>query len=381
MAEEQESTSIKNKVTVKQAGPCKKKVSIEVPEETVKKVYDDQYVELGKDAVVPGFRKGRAPRRLLEKRFGKEVGEQIKLQLLADATDSAIKDNKIDMLREPNVDHENIELPESGPFKFDFEVEVRPEFELPKLEGIGVKKCKLEVTDEQVNDEIDQIRKYSGVWTPKEGAAEADDQIIADVILKVEDIEEEEKLDNTEISVRPNGFVGSVPVENLDEVLEGVKTGEVKTTTVTVPKTYFKEEYRGKKVEIQIDVKDIKHLKYAEIDENFLGRFGVEDEGELRERMRDVLHNRMEQHIRGELSQQIYKYMLDNTKFDLPVDIVAEQAGVVMQRQYANLTRQGLSSEQISEHMEQLRASSEQQAKEQVKNSLYNGQSSREAES
>ena len=63
-----------------------------------------------KDALVPGFRKGRAPRRLLEKRFGKEVGEQTKLKILADASDSAIKDNKLDILREPEIDYEKIEL-------------------------------------------------------------------------------------------------------------------------------------------------------------------------------------------------------------------------------------------------------------------------------
>ena len=80
---------------------------------------------------MPGFRKGRAPRRLLEKRFGKDVGEQIKLKLLADASDAAIKDNKLDILREPEINHEKIELPADGPLKFDFEVEVRPEFELP----------------------------------------------------------------------------------------------------------------------------------------------------------------------------------------------------------------------------------------------------------
>jgi trigger factor len=367
MADEQQVETAKNVVKIKDAGPCKKKVLIEIPEEVVRKVTDERYSELGKDADVPGFRKGRAPRRLLEKRFGKEVSEQIKLQLIADATDSAIKDEKIDVLREPDVEHEEIELPESGPLKFDFEVEVRPEFELPNLEGIPVKKCKLEVTDEQVNGEIEQLRRYSGLWTPKEGAAEEGDQIIADAVLKAEDVEEEEKLDNIEIPVRANGFVGAVPVEDLDEVLTGAKSGDVKTTSVDVPKTFFREEYRGKKVDIEIKVEEVKSLKPAELDENFLGRFGVENENELRERIRDMLLSRTEQHIRTEMSGQICKYMLDKTKFDLPLEIVAEQATLLLQRQYANLMRQGLSAEQLNEQMEYLRAGSEEQAKEQLK--------------
>src|SRR4030042_1077750 len=118
--EEKESTTAKNTVTIEDAGPCKKKVMVEIPEETVKEATDEQYETLRKDAMVPGFRKGRVPRRLLEKRFGKETTEQIKLKLLAEASDSALKDNKLDVLREPDIDFEKVELPDSGPLKFEF---------------------------------------------------------------------------------------------------------------------------------------------------------------------------------------------------------------------------------------------------------------------
>jgi len=370
MDEEQETTTtaLKNTVTIEEAGPCKKKVVIEIPQESIKNATDEQYNTLRKEAMVPGFRKGRAPRRLLEKRFGKETAEQIKLKLLADASDSAIKDNHLDVLREPDIDFEKIELPATGPLRFDFEIEVRPEFDLPKLEGIPVSKTKLEVTDEQIGGEIEQLQKWSGVWTPRDdGKVELDDQIIADAILKVDGVEEEQKLDNIEIMVRQNGFVGAIPVEKLDELLVGAKAGDVKQTNVEVPKTYFREEYRGKKVDIQITIKDIKWLKPAALNEDFFTRFGVEDENELQEKMRDTLQSRLEQQGRTEMTEQIYEYMLDNTDFDLPMDVVADQATMLLRRQYTNLMTRGLSNEQIEEQMEQLRASSEQQAKEQLK--------------
>ncbi|UCF42854.1 MAG: trigger factor, partial [Planctomycetota bacterium] len=368
MAEEEQTAESKNTVTIKEAGPCKKKVSVEIPEEAVKNATDEQYETLRKEAMVPGFRKGRAPRRLLEKRFGKETNEQVKLKLLADASDSALKDNELDVLRDPDIDFEEIELPEAGPLKFDFEVEVRPEFDLPSLEGIAVEKTKLEVTDEQVNREIEQLRRWSGIWAPREGGVvELEDQIIGDVVLKAEDVEEEQKLDNIEIYVRQNGFVGAVPVEKLDEVLTGAKAGETKQTSVDVPKTYFREEYRGKKVDVQITVKDIKWLKPAALDEGFFKRFGVEDEDELREKVRDTLHGRLETQARTEMSEQIYKYLLDNTDFDLPVDVVADHSTTLLQRQYSNLLMRGLAREQVEEQMEQLQASSDQRAKEQLK--------------
>ncbi len=365
--EEQQSTALKNTVTIEEAGPCKKRVSIEVPEETVKNATDEQYETLRKEALVPGFRKGRVPHRLLEKRFGKETTEQIKLKLLAEASDTALKDNKLDVLREPDIDFEKIEIPAEGPLKFDFEVEVRPEFELPELEGIPVEKRKLEVTDEQIDKEIEQLQKWSGIWTPRDsGKIELDDQVIADVVLKAEGLEEEQKLDNIEIYVRQNGFVGAIPVEKLDKLLVGAKFGDAVQTSVDVPKTYFKEDYRGKKVDIRITVKEAKWLKAAELDENFFKRFGVKDENELREKLRDSLQSRLEQQAQGEMAKQIYKYMLDNTEFDLPTDVVAEQSTALLQRQYSNLMMRGLSREQIEVQMEQLRAGSEQQAKEQL---------------
>jgi trigger factor len=366
--EEQQATALKNTVTIEDAGPCKKKLVIEVPEETIKKASDEQYETLRKEALVPGFRKGRVPRRLLEKRFGKETSEQIKLKLLAEASDSAIKDNKLDVLRDPDIDFEKIELPAAGPLKFDFEVEVRPEFDLPKLEGIPVEKRKLKVTDEQIDKEIDQLQRWSGVWTPRDdGEVELDDQIIADVVLKAEGIEEEQKLHNIEIYVRQNGFVGAIPVEKLDELLIGAKSGDVRQTGVDVPKTYFRQEYRGKKVDIRITVKEAKWLKPAALDENLFKRFDVKDENELRDKLRENLQSRLEQQVRGEMAEQIHKYMLDNTSFDLPVDVVAEQSNALLQRQNANLMMRGISREQLEEQMEQLRAGSDQQAKEQLK--------------
>jgi len=368
MAEQTETESASNIVKIEDAGPCKKKVIVEIPAETINKQTDKQYDSLAKEAAVPGFRKGRAPRRLLEKRFGKETTEQVKLKLLADASDSAVKDNELDIIGEPDIDYENIELPEEGAMSFEFEVEVRPDFKLPKLEGIAVEKPRLEVTDEQVDTEFEQLRRYSGVWTPREdGGIELDDQIIADAVLKVEDVEEEEKLDNTEISVRASGFVGQVPVQELDKLLVGAKTGDTKKTTVEVPKTYFREEYRGKKVDITIEVKEIKYLKPAEVNEQFLSRFGVEKVDELKENIRNSLQGRLERQLKTQMAEQVYKYLLDNADFELPASVVADYSHNIFRRQYANLMMQGLQREQIEQHMAELQASSEQQAHQQLK--------------
>lgn len=355
-----------NIVNIKDAGPCKKKVSIEIPAERISKMFDEQYFELRKDALVPGFRKGRVPRRLLEKRFGKEVGEQAKVKLLLEASEAALKDNNIDSLGEPDIDTEKIEMPAGGPLKFDFEIEVRPEFDLPSLEHIPAEKPKLKVTDESVESEIAELQKRLGVWKPKDGKIEADDQIIADVVLKPED-GEQEKIENTEIYARTRGFVGKVPVEKLDTLLVGAKAGDVKTTTTEVPSSYFDEKYRDKKVSVEIKINDIKHLEPAELNESFFKRFGTTDKAGLADMIRQKNEANIERQQKEAMRQSVREYLLSKVDFELPANIVGDQSQQLLQRQYTRLLMQGLKAEDITSQMDQLRASSEEQAKEQLK--------------
>lgn len=364
----EEKQTIPNIVTVEDSGPCKKKISIEIPEEKVKDATAEQYSELKKDAVLPGFRKGRAPMRLIEKRFGSDVTQQVKLKLLAEASEEALKDNEIDVLGDPDIDHENIELPESGPMKFEFEAEVRPEFDLPELEGIAVDKPKVEIAEDKVAEELEALQKRMGVWEPKEGKKiEEGVQAVVDALVKTEGVDEVDKHDNLEISVTEKGFVAGIPVENLPEVLKGAKQGDTKTATVEMPKTYFKEELRGKKVEIEITVKEVKELVPAELDDDFFKKFGVDDEEDLRERIKEAHQEQEERNARQQMADQIYQYLLEKTNFDMPESIVADQAHRIAQRQYSQLLMQNTKSDVIKEKMQNLQASSEEQAKEQMK--------------
>ncbi len=367
---------------------------VEVPEETIKEVADEQYRELRRDAVLPGFRKGRAPRRLLEKRFGKETSEQIKVKLLAEASEAAIKDQKLDILGDPEIDYEHHRAARDRP------AEVR----IPGRDPAAVRSAGAgrhpgdpaqagsdrgpdRPRDRAVAAVVGRLdaagRRYGRAGRPdhRRGPAEpgADGRREgqagrpgrgqdrrrepAPTYLP----EAETKLDNAEIYVRPNGFVGSVPVEKLDELLVGAAVGDKKTTTVEIPKTYFREELQGRKVNIEIEIKEIKYLKPAEVNEHFLQRYEVQSVEELREKIRDNLQARIESQVRNDMSEQVYQYLLDNTKFDLPLDIVSRQAGNVLQRQYMNLLSRGLSRQQVEEQMEQLRAGSEEQAKQQLK--------------
>lgn len=364
---EETKEKIPNVVTVSDAGPCKKKVTVEIPAEVVHEKLDEKYKELRKEAILPGFRKGRAPIRLLEKRFGTDISRQVKLELMAEASEAALKDNKIDALRDPDIDHEKVELPEEGPMKFEFEVEVRPEFDLPELEGIEIEKPKIDITDARVEEELISLRKQAGVWIPKDGPAAEGDRVVADVIIVTEGSPEHDKYDNIEISVRRTGFVGAVPVDGLDALLVGAVGGNEKKTAVEVPATFYNEQYRGKKVELTITVKEVKKLEPAEMNAEFFSRFGVADENELKENIREQLSARAERQARAAMAEQVYAYLRENTEFDLPEAVVAEQSLSILQRQYTNMLMQGMTRQQIDEQMEQLKAGSDEQAADQLK--------------
>lgn len=252
--------------------------------------------------------------------------------------------------------------------KLEFEVEVRPEFDLPELEGIEIEKPKIEVTDQQVDDEILALRKRAGVWTPKEkGGADEGDQILADVVLVTEGAADHDKRENIEITIRKTGFVAGVPVEDLDKLLKGAKHGDEKKTTVEVPETFYNEELRGKKIDLTIEVKEVKSLEFAELNEDFFKRLGVDDENDLKDKIREQISAQAERQARSAMSEQVYEFLRDRIDFDLPNDVVAAQSVSILQRQYSNMLMQGMAKEQIDEQMDQLKAGSEEQAAEQLK--------------
>ena len=202
----EEETAPDQTVTVADAGPARKAVTVEIPEDRITAKIGERYTMLKDEAAVPGFRAGRAPMKLLERRFGGAVRDEVKGQLIGESYQAAIESEGLDVIGEPDVkDYESIELPESGSLTFTFEVEVAPEFELPDFEGIELEKPKVEITDERVNEELSNLQQRFGRMTEVPDAAiEADDYAQADVrILAGEDAAD----DAEEIQHQPDAYV------------------------------------------------------------------------------------------------------------------------------------------------------------------------------
>ena len=188
-------------------GPLRKKLTVGIPKEFVTSRLDEQYTELRRDAAVPGFRKGRAPRRLLEKRFGGEVGDTLVQQLVStgylaavEKTDLKVIGDPMVWIREKGVESQTlvdvqkaldtIELPSEGNLEFSCEVEIRPEFELPELENIPIEKPIVTIGNEDVDRQIERLRGLRGHYhTLPEGTVEPDDVIMADIVMTSEGTE------------------------------------------------------------------------------------------------------------------------------------------------------------------------------------------------
>lgn len=368
MAETEAATGPAYKATIEQVGPCKTRVVIEVPEQAIQAALDEEYRTLRQEVILPGFRRGRAPRPLLEKRLGKEARQEVKLRLINQTADAAIRDNKLAVLNDPQIEVETIELPAKGSMTFQFEVEVWPEFELPELEGIPINKTVRQATGEDIDTYLMELRRVYGTWTPRpqQQACQLEDLVVASVRVTIQD-QQPQDLQGVEIRVRPQGTISQIPVHDLDKHLVGKKEGESVDITVEVPKTYFREEYRGKQVQLHVQIQEIKYLRPADMDKAFMARYSAESEQQLREMIRNVVQNRLDRQSREEMEDQIYRFLLENISFDLPVEMVAKQTAAVLKRMYVRLLQKGLSPQQIEEHLEALRASSEEEANRQVK--------------
>ena len=133
--DEEEAQTLALEVKVETRSTCERHVTVTIPREDIERYFDKEFSELMPTAHVPGFRPGHAPRKLVETRFRKDIAEKVKSELLMDSLAQVNEEQKLSAISEPDFDFEAVELPEEGPLTFEFDIEVRPEFDLPQVEG------------------------------------------------------------------------------------------------------------------------------------------------------------------------------------------------------------------------------------------------------
>jgi trigger factor len=355
-------------VDISESGPCKKKIKLVIPREEIDKQLNQKYRELMPTAEVPGFRKGRAPRRLVEKRFGSDIGTQTKLELLSRAFQQIEEGQDFEALGEPDFDPEKIELPETGDFTFEYEIEVRPQFELPVLEGIRVEKPLFEINEARINEAVKELQERYGRTEDVHDGAAAGDSVIADVTLQVAGVEPPETIEGQPLWLGSETVLG-VPVK-VAEALAGIKPGESRTLEATVPEDHAKEECRGKPATLTIIVRSVRRMAPAALDSSLFERLGVADEAEMRRQVEEYLEQQSDREIKRLMEAQVREHLARHISFELPAGLAARYAGRVLARQYYELLERGVPQERINENLERLRTASNESAARELKMSF-----------
>ena len=354
-------------VKVEDAGPGTKKVSIEIPQERIQTKLAEQFKDLRRQAAIPGFRPGHAPQKLVEKMFATDVRNQVRGDLIRESYEQALEKNSLQVLGEPEFDEaEKIELPESGSLTYTFSVEVQPEFNLPDLKQLKVKKPKIDIGDENVEQAMLNLRQQQGTLVPVEDrGVESGDYLVADVHVKEGDNVLAHQHD-AQIVARA-GRIAGIDIPDLDKQLEGAKPGDVRNINVKAPETHGNEQIRGKDVTIEIKLKDIKRMELADVDQDFLQDLGFENEAELRDALRQQMVEKIEYDVQQSMREQVNKYLLDNVQIELPTKLSDRQADRVINRRAMDLMMRGMPQHQVEANIERLRSGAKEEAAKELK--------------
>jgi trigger factor len=338
---------LKQTVEMKDIGPCKKHIKVIVEREDIDKRLDEKFKELIKDAAVPGFRPGKAPRKVVQRRFGKDVTDQVKGELLLASLEQLAEDHDVAPLTSPNLDPKKIEIPDKGPFVYEFEVEVRPQFELPDYKGLRLKRPVRTFTEEDVDKEQTRLLSRYGQVVPKEeGDAQVGDFLVVDMTTqRGSDVVGTAK----EVTIRVDeqvAFKDGV-AEKFAEQTRGAKAGDKRTVDIVLSDRVANAYLRGQTVQATLEVKEVKKLRLPELTHEFLHTFGVHNVEQLRERIRSILDSRLEYEQRRSAREQVLQQIDAATQWDLPQDLLARQARRSLARRVMEMKEAGISEDEI----------------------------------
>lgn len=294
---------------IEEISATKKRLKIEIPADVVEEEIQKALKEIQKKATIPGFRPGKAPLSIIEKKFGKDVESDVLERLVSQSYQQAIKEAKLKPLLPP-VAEDAIDIKRNEPLSFELLVEVRPEVENLNYENISVEEISTEVKDEEVEEVIQRLAEERGTYEPTEEPARAEDLVIIDY--------------TTDIGKEAKDYVyklgaGPFPQE-FSNALEGRKKGETFSITIDFPQDSI-ADFAGKKVNFEITVKEIKrkqNIPYEELP----NELGFEDIDSLKKYIRQRLEDVKKEQALEKQKLDILKQLLETHEFELPEGLV-----------------------------------------------------------
>lgn len=355
--EEEEKIPLQLEVKIDKSGTCKRHVTVVVSREDIDRYVEDEFKELEPKAEVPGFRPGRAPHKLVVNRFKDQVNDQVKGKLLLDSIAQVSESDDFDFspISEPNLDLAAVEVPDEGPMTYEFDVEVRPEFDLPEWKGLDLEEPAYEITDADVDKHLERVLSRHAKLVAHEGPVEAGDYVTLNMEFSCDGKQLSAAADKT-LPVKPKLSFRDAELTNFGELMVGAEKGDTRETTITLSEEVESEELKGKDVEASFEVLKVERLQLPKLSPSFLHEIGdFVDEDDLREEVRNELDRQRRYRCQQHLRRQITAQLTAGADWELPQELLRTQAQRELRRMVLELEAAGFSDEVIQAHANQLR--------------------------
>jgi len=329
-------------INVEDVSPLTKKMTITLPEAQVVQELESAYKKLNSEVSLKGFRKGKIPRQVLEKNYRPKVEYEVAEKLIQGTYFDALEKSKIDAVVHPDIREQK--FAEDGTFVYTAEVDVRPQFELAEYKGLEIEQTALEVTDEEISQELEVLRKQMAPLQSVE------DRAIDKGDLAVVDFQGYHNGNPIKQVVGENYSVEVGSGQNgkeFEEKLLGLKKGEETSQEIDFPASFANPILAGKKVEFKINVKDVKERLLPALDDEFAKEVGEEFAGleALKAHIREKKLQAKKDAQRGDLTDKLMRVLIENHDFEIPPRLVAYEIEAMIKELESNLERQGMTLE------------------------------------
>lgn len=320
---------------------------------------------------VPGFRKGKAPRKMIEQLYGSQIFfEDAANEIIPDAYADAAKESGLDIVSKPKVSIEQLEA--GKPFIFAAEVAVRPEVELGEYKGVEVTKADAEVTDADVEEELKKVQDQNS------RTVSVEDRAVKDGDMTVIDFEgfidgeafEGGKGENYPLTIGSHSFI-----DTFEEQMIGMNIGEEKELNVTFPEDYHAENLKGKPATFKVTVKEIKEKQLPELDDDFAQDVSDFDTlAEYKDDLKKKIAERKESEAKAKKESEAIEKVVEAAKMDIPQAMIDTQVNRMLEDFAMRLQQQGLSVEQYFQYTgmtaDKIMEEMKPEAVKRIKNSL-----------
>jgi len=352
---------------VETTGPCRKKVSVTVPPELVSDEFDKTYQNLIKTVPIQGFRPGKAPRGLVEKRFGPQVALEVKQTLLDSAYEKAIKDSELSPIDSPEVENvAELEVEPKSELAFSFTVTVKPEFELPDLKGLEVKVPSAAPTAEELEAAMLDMRRTKATLRPIEGGKIESGDVVT---LDIRGTHDDEELFAKEDLIYEVGtkFMGGMISDDLDAALEGQEADAEFTANAYAPPHDADHPLAGVATVIHGTVLDIKRPDLPAVDADFAKSLDFDSLDELNETVSKDVTAQKERDREKLIENKALEQLIEQAKFELPAELIEKEIDELATRAAYALQQDGKSDEEIAQKIVEIKAARKEESEAELR--------------